>query len=268
MGLRIDLAITLVAAVTGCGGGPGFVDAPPEAAPPGGTFTLTWAVTDATGKPITCEPIGATNVAIELISHQSGNGFTDSFGCASGTGTSRELAAGTYDVLYTLEGKSGTLASGLQQLNQPIVSAQSTTLDPVTFAVDAQGALALHVNSLKTGGNCGAVSKMGAGITGVTIALQHSPGGCEPLTFTISPGATQPGGTYVVNCASPVVAPCIENDQALTAAKVPADHYQIKIRGKIGATDCWANDDQFDVPPLGKTYSQTLNLQKLSNPGC
>ena len=266
MGLRINFLLALTA--IGCSGGPGFVDAPPEAPAPGGTFTLAWQVTDVIGTPIDCAPIGATNVAIELVSHQSGNGFSDSFSCASGTGISRELDAGSYDVLYTLEGKSGTLASGIQQVNQPIVGEQTTTLDKVTFAVDDKGALALHMNSLKTGGNCGTIAKMGAGITGVTIALQHSPGGCEPLTLTIGPGATQPGGTYVINCASPVVAPCIENDQALTANKVPADHYQIKIRGKIGATDCWANDDQFDVPPLGKTYSQTLNLQKLSNPGC
>ena len=268
MGLRINLAVALGAALIGCDPGPGFVDAPPEAAPPGGTFSLSWKITDTAGTPITCDPIGATNIAIELHSHQSGNGFTDSFGCGSGTGTSRELDAGTYDVVYTLEGRSGTLASGIQQLNQPILSAQSTTLDPVTFAVDAEGALALHVDSHKTGGNCGTIAKMGAGITGMTLTLQHSPGGCEPLTLTISPGATQPGGTYVVNCASPVVAPCIENDQKLSAGGVPADHYQIKIRGKIGATDCWANDDQFDVPPLGKTLSQTLNLQKLANPGC
>ena len=268
MSLRIDL---LVAAATliGCDGGGGFPDAPQDPPERGGTFTLAWTVTDSANNNqlISCDRVGAQNVTVELRSHQTANAFHDSFGCSGGKSTSGIIPAGTYDLTIELTGIFGTLAT-VEQVNIAIAESQDTALEPVLFAVDAHGALAMHLDTQRPGGNCGAISANGAGITAMTLTLQHASGGCEPLTLTIAPGATKPGGTYTINCASPQVAPCIEDDQALTAGNVPSDGYKITVRGKIGATNCWVNDDTLQVPPLGKTLTQTFNLAKLATPGC
>jgi hypothetical protein len=269
MGLRINSLVAIAALVSACDGG-GFPDAAPELTPPGGTFSVAWAVTDATGKPITCDRIAATNIAVELRSHDTANAFHDSFGCGSGQGTSLVVPPGSYDISFELVGTYGTLATASDQVNVAIASGQDTQLAPLTFAVDARGAVALHVTTGRPGGNCGAISAMGAGITAMTLTLQHTSGGCEPVTLTIAPGATKPGSTYTVNCASPQIAACIEKDQLVSAGNVPSDRYVLRIRGKIGAQDCWANvaDEGLQVPPLGKTVNQTFTLTKLSGPGC
>jgi hypothetical protein len=136
----------------------------------------------------------------------------------------------------------------------------------VSFAVDANGALELRLETSQPGGNCGDVGAMGAGIDAMTFTLRRTDSTCEPITFQISAGATRPAGSYTVDCDNPALAACIENDQLLTAEPVPSGNYRVQIRGKVGGADCWTNDDSLAVPPLSKVLKSTLNLVKA--PGC
>jgi hypothetical protein len=107
--------------------------------------------------------------------------------------------------------------------------------------------------------NCKPPAMMGAGITGFTITLVHTGDGCAPVTFTRMRGTTMLG-SYLVNCSSPMVTTCIESDETLTVPSMQSGPYQIHVRGKNNAVDCWKNDDALQVPPQGKTLTETLNL--------
>jgi hypothetical protein len=79
------------------------------------------------------------------------------------------------------------------------------------------------------------------------------------VTFERRRGGTLVG-SYVVSCSSPAVAACIETDETLTVPSMASGPYTIHVRGKIGAVECWNNDDALQVPPQGKLMIQTLNL--------
>ncbi|MGN6104144.1 MAG: hypothetical protein ACTHU0_03500 [Kofleriaceae bacterium] len=265
-------AVVATVAFVGCGDcdGGGFPDAAEiDGPPPGGTLSLAWTLTNANGQPITCDQVGAQTVTLLVRNLGAQGGQTEVFSCSSGMGVTPALAVGKYDVRFELVSGSGhALAMAPLQSNVEVRSGEQTRLSPVTFAVDAVGALALFITANQPGDNCGAIAASGAGITSTTITLVHNGGGCEPITIQVAAGAARPASTYTVNCASPVIAPCIDSDQRLTATDVPADGYAIHVRGKIGATDCYANDDLLQVPPLGGTVSRTLNLTRLTSPGC
>lgn len=270
----VILSAALVAA---CGDGGGFPDAPPIDMPaPGGTFNLAWTVKDTAGNPITCDQIGAQAVTVLTRNRAIQGGSTEVFTCATLMGTSQSLIAGTYDMDFELDGLGGAPSTGLiatspKQMGIVIQSGENVTLMPLAFAVDATGGIKLNITANKPGGNCGSVGSNGAGITGVTLTLQHTSGGaCEPVTFTIAPNATLPGGSYVVSCMSPTVAPCIEADQQLSVTGVKSDGYQLHVRGKVATADCWTNDDTMPVPPLGRDVIRTLNLAAapMGTPGC
>ena len=267
---RGSLLTSIIAALCACGDGGGFPDAPgPDAAPPGGTFTVAWMVTDTAHQAVSCDDVGASSVVVTLRDRSKEGGFTEAFSCSSGKGTSPAVPPAIYDMDFELSGGGQTLAIAPRQSMITIKSNTDTDLAPIAFALDATGALDLQLTANKPGGNCKAVSQMGAGITATTITLVHGAGACAPVTFTITPGATKPGGTYTVNCGSPQVAPCIETDQHLQVANVGSGPYVIHIRGKIGATDCYKNDDSLRVPSLSRTYTTTLNLgYQMGTPGC
>ena len=261
--------VLVVGALVGCGGGGGFPDASgPDAPPPGGTLSLSWAVTNTASQPITCDQIGGQTVTLLLRKRGIIGGQTEVFGCMGGSGTTPPVPPGIYDIDFELGGLTGLLARAPSQMGLTVISGENTPLAPISFAVDAIGGLDLHLNSNLAGGNCGPIGAMGAGITAMTITLNYTGGACLPVTFTIGAGATTPPGSYTVNCASPMIAPCIENDQRITATNVPSGGYVIHVRGKIGATDCWTNDNGLQVPPLGMNLQRTLSLVKQPLPGC
>jgi hypothetical protein len=261
----------VVLAAGACGGGGGFPDSrPPDNPPPNGSFLLNWSVVDTKNANVTCGQVGATNVTAAYHNRAFEGGATEVFVCSTGTGTGGGLPPGIYDFTFELDTQNGALATAPVQSGIEIVSGGTTRLTPLTFTVDATGAVALKISSGKSGGNCGATAMNGAGITQMSIALVHaSSGTCEPVTFQISAGATRPAGTYTVSCASPVLAPCIESDQTLSVASMPADAYTIHIRGNEAATTCWSNNDSLSVPAQGATLTRTLNLAfAMGTPGC
>jgi hypothetical protein len=115
--------------------------------------------------------------------------------------------------------------------------------------------------------NCQPTAATGAGITGMTITLAEAGGSCAPITFVRARGGL-PVGAYTVNCSSPTVATCIETDETLSVAALAPGRYTIRVRGKLGGVDCWANDDVLEVPPPGQSLVRTLALARSTAPGC
>lgn len=250
-----------------CGGGGGFPDAPLADQPgPTGKFSVSWSVVDQNNDPIACDRIGAQTVTTAAHNLAYEGGTPETFSCSTGMGTSQGLIPGTYEMDFQLYGIVGELARGEKQRPVSIDGNETTTLEPVTFQVEALGGVELEVSAGNAMGNCAA----GAGIEKMSITLQHkSDGVCEPITLTISDGATQTGGTYTIDCTTPVERDCIDSDQTLSASGIPSDSYSITVQGKVAGTTCWLNGDTIQVPPLNKTLTRTLNLaQQTQTPGC
>lgn len=267
------LSCCLYLALAACGGGGGFPDAkPPDSAAPTGTFSLSWSVLDQNNQPITCDRIAGQAMTVLEHNLAYASGDTQIFSCATGMGTSQGIVPGTYEMAFELSGTFGTLATGTKQNGVLINAQQNTELAPVTFQVTALGGVGLKIASGKPGGNCGATNAQppGAGIDQMSITLKHnSNGACEPLILNISDGATQTGGTYMIDCTTPVLRGCIEADQVLSAANIPSDSYSITVKGMVGGKTCWLNGDSIQVPPLNNTLIRTLFLaQQTSTPGC
>lgn len=262
------IALVIAAGCSGCDDGGFPTDAPAPDAPLRGTVSLAWSLTDLGGRPLRCDDVGANFVALELRKQASLSGAVASFSCTNSPSTSQPIEVGTYDVSFELHGVRLTSVPAPNQSGVVIAANQNTTLAPVTFAVDANGQLALALRALPAMSNCGSVSMGGAGITGVTITLVQAGGGCAPVTFIRTRGPV-PRGSYTVNCSSPPIASCIENDETLTVASMPSGPYTIHVRGKINAVDCWTNDDGLQVPAQGKALAETLNLAfRPGTPGC
>ena len=264
---RMFILASLIGIVScgGCGSGGFPPDAPKPDAAPKGSVTLAWSLIDLSGQPIQCDQVGANTVALQIRNHETLSGVASSFSCTNSP-SMQALDPGTYDISSELHGAGGTLATGADQNTVVVVSGQDTLLTPVTFMVDANGGLMLRLSVPSPLTSICKGPPMGAGVTGMTITLVHTGGGCAPVTFQRSGGAAM--SSYVVNCSSPVIATCIENTETLTVPTMPSGPYTIHIRGKIGAVDCWQNDDSLQVPPQGKSLIETLNLAKTAASGC
>jgi len=262
---RVALFLLLVA----CGDGGGWPDAAPADAALTGKFSVTWSVVDQNGQPISCDRIGAQAMTVLTHDITVEGGNTQIFGCSTGMGESQAMTVGKYEMDFELSGTAGVVATAPKQTPVAIEAGRVTALAPLTFQVNAVGGLALGLASGKPSGNCGAASGNGAGIEQVSITLQHNTdSSCEPITLDVSTGATQPGGTYTVNCTSPELFGCIEADQVLTASNVSSDAYTIHVKGLINGKACWANNDGITVPPLQQVLTRTLNLGQTGVPGC
>ncbi len=260
MGLSRLSVLTFVAA---CGSGGGFPDAKQiDVLIPGGTFTLDWAVTDINNLNLSCDRIGAESVTVLTHNRAFAGGSTQVFSCSTGTGQSQSMIAGDYDFDFELDAVgSSQLATAPGQHAVTITSGANTRLSPLTFTLDATGALAFNISSGKTT-NCGLTSSDGK-IASTTITLVHTADQtCAPVTFDVSASSigTEPAGTYTVNCTTPVVGPCFESDQILSVTGVAADNYTIHVAGNVATTPCWSNNDSLQLPPLGQTLMRTLNL--------
>lgn len=260
----------------GCGSGGGFPDAKPKDDsndPPPGTFRVNWSLVDAADATLTCDQISALSVTGVMRSTGIAGGSTQVFSCGALNGASQAVIPGTWNIDWELSGGAGVIATAPRSTNVVIESGQATQLPPLKFVVDATGGLDLKISANKPGGNCGLVGANGAGIDGMTITLESEPDNtCEPITLNIAAGATRPASTYTINCATPVVAGCIESDQAITTAMpdgdIPSGPYQIHIRGTVGANTCFQNDDMFPVPAGDFDARRTFNLGPTGAPGC
>ncbi|HEX3478230.1 MAG TPA: hypothetical protein VHT91_24585 [Kofleriaceae bacterium] len=266
----IALAAVLTTGLTteggcdGCSGG-GFDAGGPDLGAAVGRFSLSWSVIDqASSQPVNCDQLDL-NATVFVEAVREGTGAVESFACRNLQGTSMTpLFAGTYSFSYALRVGGATIATASGPSGVVIGPGQQVQLAPITFQVDASGGLALQLRA-GAAGNCAG----GATITGFSLSLQHAGGpgdtGCAPVVFTLSGG-----GTYnASDCSAPAVTRCIVADETLSVASLPAGTYQIHVRGKKGALDCWVNDDVLRVPPQSALLSETLNLALQSEtPGC
>lgn len=259
-----------LAGSAGCGGcTPGGFDAGVPDTTIGGTFTAAWSLVDeTTNQPVSCDKIDPNaRVSVELTGAVPGG--SEPFSCKSLQGmSSTVLAPGTYTVRYELNVQEGSKTVTVASVAGPsvtILSGQDVKLDPITFRVNATGALQLTLRA-GSSGNCGAT---GAGITGMTITLVHDGGpgdtACEPVVFALSSG-----GTFDArSCSSPSVQSCVPADITLTVPSLPSGPYQIHVVGKKLTTVCWTNNDAFTVPAQGKSLIRMLNLALESEtPNC
>lgn len=251
-----------------CDGGGFPVDALSPDGRAAGTISLAWTITDLQGSQVSCEQVAANTVFLELKNRSGGVDDTISLSCASGQGTSQQLAAGIYDATFELHGFNTTVATATPQARIEVKAGQDTQLAPVTFQVDANGGLVLTLVAPPATSNCKSPAMGGAGITTTTITLVHTDDGCAPVTFTRTRG-TMTLAPYIVNCSSPMVASCIENDEVLTVASMASGSYDIQVRGRVNSLDCWQNNDTLQVPPRGETLTVTLNLAfQATTAGC
>ncbi len=258
-------SLCVLGLLAACGGGGGFPDAKPiDTAAPTATFSLAWTVSDSSNAPVACDKIGAVSVTVLAHNRAFDGGTTEVFTCATGSGMSQALPPGTYDFDFQLTSIGGTLATAPTQHGVELVDGQNVALAPLAFSVDATGGLALTLATNRTGGNCAAMPS-GGGIGGMTITLVHSSDlTCAPVTFMISGG-----GTYTVNCNTPVDAGCIDQTQTLTVMGVPSDAYTVHVKGMVGGATCWTNNDSLQVPAQGMSLTKTLNLAYATGaPGC
>jgi hypothetical protein len=261
--VRSPVVLAMLLTIVGCGGGGGFIDAGPT----GGTMTFSWKLVDANQQLLTCTQVGAENVNVTINDLSNGGSMIETFTCDSTVSTSLMMLDGTYSVDFALVTNGTTLATGPS--TSGIILANGINV-PVSssFPVDATGGLNLLL-ATGAGGNC-AAAPGGAGITGIAIALEHNDTGpCDTATFAIGAGATQPAGSYTVNCGAPTLGACIENDQPLTVSGLTSGRYTIQVTGDIGATACWSIHTSLQVPAAGGTLMQTLPLvDAIGTPGC
>jgi hypothetical protein len=251
----------------GCGGRPG--NSP-------GSLSLAWSLTDLDGTPTTCEKTNARSVAMRVRSRATGDVVNKVFPCLSGTaipglsGTATAPApAGSYDLAFALLAADETrLATAPDQTNVVVADGRVQTLMPLTFAAATGGRLVVSLTAPPTTSNCKPQSSSGAGITGVTIIIEHVEGRCAPVTFLRARGATQLGTVLANDCAGPSVTSCIETEETLTVPSMDPGSYLIRVVGKIGPLECWRTEETVVVPAAGKSVSRTLHLTRQNVPGC
>lgn len=251
----------------GCGDDGGFPTDAGIDAPQLGSVQVSWVVKDQTGAVIPCDRVAADTVALELRRDGDALGSTESFACKSGTGSTRALQAGNYKVSVSLNGSRLTSVAAPDQ-RATVPAGGMAQLTPIEFTVDATGTLALSLAIPQSAANC-----TGTGMGNVTIKLRHYEDGtalaCEPATLSRTGGSDTTA--YAIKCDDPpTLATCIETTEKLTTSMaIPSGQYQIEVRGRQGAVDCWQNNDVFMVQPQGKTTTQAFNLAfKDGTPGC
>jgi hypothetical protein len=249
----------------GCSGGSGLPDAgPPDAPADAGRFSISWTIADGT-RTLRCDDVGALLVTVEVTGPDIAGGVVEAFSCAAGTGTSRILAPGVYNLSFELIGRGGLSLGELSSQQIVVPGAGVVPAQPLAFPVSASGLIDAR---LVAGAdmNCTAI---GANLSAMTVVLERQGGACVPTTFQISAGAAQPASTYVSTCGpTPAVSPCIERDQAVTAS-VNSGAYVVRVRGLIGAATCWFADLLADVPPQRRTLRIDVALASLKGtPGC
>lgn len=255
--------VALLLMFAACSGGSGFPDAGVDTPPATGRFSVDWTLADG-DRALTCSEVGAIIMSVTATSPDLGGGYVEAFSCGAGTGISRALPVGRYDLLFEMKGRSGSL--GALPFQQVVISTDSVTAAPAQrFPIKAEGKVDARLFAGDTA-NCTPTGK----ITAMSLVLERQNGPCVPATFTIGAGATAPATMYTSTCppAAPTLGPCIERDQAITTT-VGSGGYVIRVRGNEGAAQCWIADQLEDVPPSERTLRVDVGLTYLKGlPGC
>jgi len=244
--LPLALALASGLASSACGSNEGPPDARViDGPPPGGTFSLTWTLHSPTGDALTCSDVGGINVTLDIASDNAVFGTTDVFGCTSAMGTTRKLDPGLYTITASLEGATGALAAPTKFMHVETKSQEDTALGAVDFVVDPTGGVTFELAADAVSANCTAG---GANIESMTLEIHDATDTCVPTTFDIAAGANQPASTYVSDCQTTTPAPCIEQDQVITASGLRSGSAKIAATGLVGGAACWSGLHLITVP--------------------
>ena len=237
------MAASLIgAAIAACGSNAG----PPDSSAPG-TFSATWAMHSGS-RAVSCAEISALSVTFTIKDPP----FTavDSVSCASGMGKTRMLGPGHYDVTVELDGASGPIAPVKDFPNAVLVAMQDNPLGLVDFQVDATGGLTFTLAATGQTTNCAG----GAGIDATTLQVRGATNACEPATFMIAAGASNPASAYTSDCNSLPAGPCIEQDQTITVTGINSGTAKILVGGDVGGKTCWTANAQESVPAMSAVH--------------
>ena len=257
---HVLLSLMLMAGA--CGGGDSAVDAGKaiDAAPLSGTFSLAWSLSDGTDA-VTCADVGGLSIGISITPAGGGGGQSEAFTCAGGSGTSRPMPVGLYNLSIELKAAAGALADPVRITNVEIKQGENTALDAQTFVVAATGAFTFKVTTSSAGDNCD-TGGTGAGIGGLIFELRDSTGACTPTTFDVAAGAVGAASTYTTTCPAGAQHACIEKDQVITVNGVSSGSHTLMMTGFKDAIDCYTRSPQFSVP--GNNLVTDLPDQQLS----
>jgi hypothetical protein len=238
----------------GCGDDSGAADASPiDAPPPGGTFSLTWSVSDGTN-PLLCSDVAAISVSATVIQQGAGSGSVDAFACSGGQATSRQFPPGTYDLTIDLRasGSRSLIAAPVRIADVQIVGGSDAPVAAQTFVVAPTGGFTFMVDGQATAGNCETIDNNGAGIVGFALDLTDQSDVCVPATFSIAAGAVGVAGTYTTDCTTPTTPhACIYADQLITVNPITSGPLELTITGqKNGQSvpiDCYDRVSTFSL---------------------
>lgn len=243
-------------------------------APCPGSVSLLWAITDPTGQPLTCADASATSVALRLQSRTGGAPVLTAMPCAPTPGTVN-VPPGLYDVAVELHDANGArLAVAPVQTSVAVAVGRTQALAPTRFVVrrsgggggsgsgsgsngggDLPGPIRLSLQAQGVTSNCQPASAGGAELSSMSISLTGPAGQCMPALLHRNRNGVMIGD-YPVDCASPAVTTCIENDEALTSTNLPDGTYAIHVRARGGAGNCFAGDAFITVPLTGQLQQQ------------
>jgi hypothetical protein len=246
--LRIAIAVVVLAApAVGCGDDQSSADAgPPDAAPPGGSVSLSWTISDGTSV-VDCEEVGGVTVRVTATPVEGGSATIESFTCTSGSGTSSSIAPGTYDIAIDLRasGNRSLLSAPLEVEDVDISLGQASPIGQFEFDVVAAGSFRFTITAEGEAQNC-----PDAEIVAVEFELADDDGNCVEAQFDIAAGASQPARTYTTSCTAPApLGFCIERDQLVSVASTRSGAHSLAISGqKAGPLDCWLRSPDFTIP--------------------
>jgi hypothetical protein len=132
---RGDVMRWALLVLVSCGGSGGFPDAAEPTPMPPGSFAVDWSLANGSGQAVTCTQVGATTVLVAITAQPSAMHSSVAFECDLGGAVSGALDPGTYDLMFTLDAGSASLASAAPQTGIAIESDMTTRITPVMFAL-------------------------------------------------------------------------------------------------------------------------------------
>jgi len=96
---------------------------------------MDWTIKTSGGQMTDCTTAMATQVIVNLNDPMNGNTFGAQFSCSLASGVSGPLTPGTYDLLFTLAGGSGSIAMAPSQTGVIIMGQKTTQIAPVVFTL-------------------------------------------------------------------------------------------------------------------------------------
>ena len=261
--MRTMAAAALTLAL-GCGGGgddPADASTVPDAAAQG-TITFDWSLATPASDPLTCSDVAAASVRITATPAIGGFAVVDAFTCTEGTGTTRGLDPGAYNLAFRLTATNGTLAEDVVMNGVTVTAGGNNDIGAVAFEVEPTGAI--HFTVSAGAPNCDLVGDGGAGITALEIELVDDSDVCIPTDFCVGDDlgtAGCEGTTYSNDCAG-ATTPCVDDTVVISTTGALSGPHHLQTSGHRDLELCFSRDSQITIP--GGNLDRDLGSQALA----